>query len=181
MLNPFRCVALTALFISPIAAQAQSVDWHVGIGVTSELDGRGPFDFDADAEDGRTVVVGARFDNGFGVEAAYVDLGQILSPGIADAGFVLDGELWSVGATWGRRIERLEPYAKLGWFSREDDGISISIIGPAPLTVSDDGFMAEAGLRWYVTDPFALRLACAHYDFERDSDGSAQLLAEWHF
>ena len=41
--------------------------------------------------------------------------------------------------------------------------------------------MAEAGLRWHVTEPFALRLGYTHYDFEREADGAAQLLAEWHF
>lgn len=174
-------VVFGLLALLPLAAAAQSPEWHLGLGAAGDLDGRGPYDFDANAENGRTLVVGARWDGGFGVEAAYTDLGQILSPGILDAGFVLEGELWSVGATYGWRFDRLEPYVKLGWFTRDDDGISISIAGSAPLTVSDDGLMAEAGLRWRVTEPFALRVGCTHYDFERRSDGSAQFLAEWHF
>jgi hypothetical protein len=180
-MHAFSRAVLCALFSLPLAAAAQSPEWHVGLGAAGDLDGRGPFDFDANAENGRTFLVGARWEHGFGVEAGYLDLGQILSPGIADAGFVLEGELWSVGVTWGWRFDRFEPYAKLGWFSREDDGIALSIAGPAPLTVSDDGVMAEAGLRWRVTEPFALRVGYTHYDFERRSDGSALLLAEWHF
>jgi hypothetical protein len=181
MRHAFRLAAVAAILAFPAVVPAQSLDWHVGLGVSGELDGRGPPGFDADADNGRHVVAGVRFENGFGVEAGYADLGELVSPGIADAGFALDGELWTVGATFGWRIERFEPYAKLGWFSREDDGVAISIVGPSPLTLSDDGVMAEVGLRWHVTEPFALRLGYAHYDFETDADGSALLLAEWHF
>jgi hypothetical protein len=179
-----HCVVPTliaAALALPLVAEAQSIEWHVGAGASGQLDGRGPYDFDANAENGRNLVAGARWDSGLGVEATYVDLGDLVSPGVVDAGFALEGELWSVGATWGWRFARLEPYVKLGWFTREDDGISISIAGSAPLRVSDDGLMAEAGLRWRVTDPFALRVGYARYDFESEADGSAQLLAEWHF
>lgn len=170
-----------ALVLATPAAQAQALSWHVGVGVAGALDDRGPYNVEADADNGATLLVGAGFGNGFGVEAAYVDLGRVIEPGIADAGFDLDGELWSVGATWTYTLDRVEPYAKLGWFSREEDGTSITIIGPRPLRIEDDGWMGEVGARWRVTEPFALRLGYVHYDFESGADGSAQLAAEWHF
>jgi opacity protein-like surface antigen len=183
MIATCRHLALAAALVLPLATHAQSTDWHIGVGAVGAMDDRAPYDFnvDSDADNGATFVAGIRFDNGFGVEAGYVDLGNVVAIGIADAGFDLDGELWSVGATWGWRFDQLEPYVKLGWFTREEDGITIGIAGPTPVSFSDDGVMAEAGLRWHVTEPFALRLGYTHYDFEREADGAAQLLAEWHF
>jgi hypothetical protein len=162
-------------------AFAQDPTWHIGIGVATEYDQRGPYDFSADAEDARSIFGGIGFDNGFGAELAYVDLGHLLAPGVVDAGFSLDGTLWSLAATYMIRMESLAPYAKLGWFSRDEDGISIGIAGPRPLSIDDDGLMAEVGLRWHLTDPLALRLGYVWYDFDTGSEGSAQLAAEWRF
>lgn len=172
-----------AAMLAANAAMAQELDWHVGLGLASELDGRGPFDFggSADAKNAGALFAGARWGSGFGVEAAYVDLGRLRHSAVADAGYDADGELWSVGATYSIRLDAIEPYAKLGWFSREEDGIAISIAGPRPLQLDDDGLTGEVGLRWRVTEPFALRLGYVWYDFEPDSDASAQLGAEWHF
>lgn len=175
-------LSLPLFLLTSLPVAAQSLDWHVGLGVAAELDGRAPgFDPQIDAEEAATLFVGATFENGFGFEAAYVDLGNITASGIADGGFDLDGELWSVGATYRIQLDQLEPYAKLGWFSREEDGVAITIAGPVPLSLDDDGLMGEVGLRWRITQPFALRLGYAWYDFEPDSDGSAQFAAEWHF
>lgn len=176
-----RTAALAVALLLPFVANAQSPEWHVGLGATSEMTERAPYPFEADAEVGRSFVAGVRFENGFGVESAYVDLGEIVATAVADAGFELEGELWSVGATWGWRLDRIEPYVKLGWFSRDEDGVTISIVGPTPVAISDDGVMAEVGVRWHVADPFALRVGYTHYDFEQDADGAALLLAEWHF
>jgi hypothetical protein len=173
-------LALAAAGGAPQAA-AQALDWHVGVGATGELAERGPHDFDADGENGYTLLAGARWDTGFGVEAAYVDLGRLTASAILDAGFDIEGELWSVGATYGVRLDRFEPYAKLGWFSREEDGILIGIAGPTPIDLSDDGLMAEVGARVHLGESFALRAGYAHYDFERGGEGSVQLLAEFHF
>lgn len=175
-------LALAAL-VATRAAGAQELDWYAGLGVASELDGRGPFDFGggAEAEHAGTLFAGARFAHGFGVEAAYVDLGRLRHSAVADAGYDVDGELWSVGAIYALSLEALEPYVKLGWFSREEDGVAISIAGPAPLRLDDDGVMAEVGLRWRASEAFALRLGYAWYDFEPESDGSAQAGLEWHF
>ena len=179
-----RTTALVLLALWPLAtpAAAQSWRWHAGLGLAGDLDGRGPpGGFPVDAEHAATLFAGATHASGFGVEAAYLDLGRLVASNIADAGYDVDGELWSVGATYAIALDAFEPYAKLGWFSREEDGVGYSIAGPFPLRLDDDGWMGEAGLRWRATDAFALRLGYAHYDFAPDADGSAQLAAEWRF
>jgi hypothetical protein len=176
--------ALACLALLPLAAPlaAQSLHWHAGVGLAGELDGRGPpAGRPLEAENAGTLLVGATHGSGFGVEAAYVDLGELVASNIADAGYEVDGELWSVGATYAIPLDAFEPYAKLGWFSRDEDGTQLTIAGPRPLRLDDDGVMGEVGLRWRASDAFALRLGYAHYDFEPDADGSAQLMAEWHF
>lgn len=170
------------LVFAPDRAAAQDFSWHAGLGLGAELDDRGPFPHgDIDAEHTRTVFVGATHRSGFGAELAWVDLGSLTASNIADGGFAVDGELWSLGLTFAIAMEAFEPYAKLGVFSRNEDGFANTIAGPRPLLLDDDGAMGEVGLRWRVTEPVALRLGYAWYDFEPDADGGAQLAAEWRF
>lgn len=176
-----RSLAFLLAALSPLPAVA--TDWHVGVGGVAELDGRTPRlgAERVDAKNGYTAFGGLRFDNGFGVEAAWVDLGRARSRGIADAGYAVDGDLWSVGLTWAPDTGALQPYAKLGWFSRSEDGIADTLAGPRRVDFDDDGLMAELGGRWFVTRSFALRAGYSWYDFDGGSDGSAKLAAEWHF
>jgi hypothetical protein len=176
----FALLALAAS-IGATSLHGEPLSWHVGIAMGTAMDKRGPYDFDADADNSRSVFAGATHASGFGVEATYADLGRLHAPGIADGGFDLDGELWSLGATWSLSTGVIDPYAKLGWFWREDDGIALGIAGPTPMRIHDDGVTAEVGGRWRAGDAFALRLGYAWYDFDTDSDGSALLAAEWHF
>jgi hypothetical protein len=172
---------LTLLALVPVSAQA--VDWHVGAAVTDDYDGRTP-DFggpSVDTEKGRSVFGGLRFDNGFGIEGAWLDLGDASQSAVADAGYRVDGKLWSVGLTFAPDTGALQPYAKLGWFDRSEDGTFIGIAGPVPVSYDDDGLMAEVGGRWFLTESFALRTGYSWYDFEPDSDGSVLFGAEWHF
>lgn len=173
------CLSLLAL--SPLSAQA--VDWHVGAAVHDDLDGRTP-DFGnsrINTENGRSLFGGLRFENGLGVEAAWLDLGDASQSAVADAGYRVDGRLFSVGLTYAPDTGALQPYAKLGWFDRSEDGTFIGIAGPRPVSYDDDGLMAEVGGRWFVTRSFALRAGYSWYDFAPRSDGSAMLAAEWHF
>lgn len=182
MRTMIRVGVAVAMSLMGAAASAQEVDWYAGVGVGAELSDRGPsYGVDPDADTLKTLLVGARFAQGFGVEASYVDLGRLFQAGIADGGFDVDGELWSVGATYTVSFDAFEPYAKLGWFSREEDGVSNSIAGPVPISFDDDGVMGEVGARWRINEPVALRLGYVWYDFEPESDGSVQVAAEWHF
>lgn len=172
------CLLLLAL----AAPAAQAADWHIGVAAADDYDGRTP-DFGAriETETARSLFGGLRFENGFGVEAAWVDLGEASQDAVADAGYRVDGTLWSVGLTWAPDTGDLQPYAKLGWFDRDEDGTFVGIAGPTPVSYDDDGMMAEAGGRWFLTQSFALRAGYSWYDFEPESDGSVLLGAEWHF
>jgi hypothetical protein len=176
-----RSLAVLLLALSPLPALA--ADWYVGAGALAELDNRTP-SFGGqrvDAESAASVFGGLRFDNGFGLEASWVDLGRARVSAIADAGYDVDGDLVALGLTWAPDTGDLQPYAKLGWFSRSEDGTALTIAGPRPIDFDDDGLMAELGGRWFVTPSFALRGGYSWYDFDVESDGSAMLAAEWHF
>ncbi|MCK7594079.1 outer membrane beta-barrel protein [Pseudomarimonas salicorniae] len=172
------CLSLLAL----IPMSAEAVDWHVGAAATDDYDQRTP-DFGArvDTKNGRSLFGGVRFDSGFGIEASWLDLGQARSTAVADAGYRVDGKLWSLGVTYAPDTGPLQPYAKLGWFDRDEDGTFIGIAGPVPVSYDDDGLAAEVGGRWFVTRSFALRLGYSWFDFDPDSDGSVLFGAEWHF
>lgn len=174
---------LCALALTPFTASA--MDWHVGVGAAGELDERGPdFGEGVDADTAGVFVFGATHENGFGVEASYVDLGEAEAAPIADAGYSIDGDLWTIGATYAFQTGPVQPFVKLGWFSRDEDGVALGIAGPVSVNVDDDGLTAEGGVRWRITDMFALRGSYAWYDFEdfgADADGSFQVLAEFHF
>ena len=174
------CLPLLALL--PLSAQA--VDWHLGAAVADDFDGRTP-DFGGPSgvstETARSLFGGLRFANGLGIEAAWLDLGEASHSAVADAGYRVDGKLWSIGLTWAPDTGDLQPYAKLGWFDRDEDGTFIGIAGPMPVSYDDDGMMAEVGGRWFLTQSFALRAGYSWYDFEPESDGSVLLGAEWHF
>jgi len=173
--------AATLLALIPFSASA--VDWHLGIGAVAELDGRTPSigGIKPDTQTAYTVVAGVELGQGFGIEVAGVDLGKARLSNIADAGYRVSGDLWSLGVTWSPDTGPVRPYAKLGWFTRDEKGSALTIAGPRRVDFSDDGLMAEVGGRWFVTDSFALRAGYAWYDFDRRSDGSVQVLAEVHF
>ncbi len=176
-----RSLLFAALAASPLSASA--LDWHAGIGIAGELDGRinrlsGER---VDGDEGKLFVVGATHASGFGIEAGYADLGRLRASGIADGGFDVDGELWTVGATYTVGDGPFRPYAKLGWFDREDSGTATTIAGPVAFRVDDDGLHAEVGARWRLGERFAVRGGYAWYDFDNGSEGSVQLLAELHF
>lgn len=182
-----HALSLAALAIPLVfaanAVAAHDFSWHVGLGLAAELDERvfSTPGARVEAEEAVTAFVAATHGNGFGAELAYVDLGTVSEAGIADAGYELDGELWSLGLTYAVQMDAFEPYAKLGWYSREEDGVALTIAGPRPFDLDDDGLMGEVGLRWRVTEPVALRLGYVWYDFQPDSDASAQFAAEWRF
>lgn len=184
MRHALALAALAIPFIFPATAvAADDFSWHAGFGLAAELDQRVLSTPDArvEAEEAVTVFLGATHASGFGAELAYVDLGSVSEAGIADGGYELDGELWSLGLTYTVQMDAFEPYAKLGGYWREEDGVALTIAGPRPFALHDDGLMGEVGLRWRVSEPVALRLGYVWYDFEPDSDASAQYGAEWRF
>jgi opacity protein-like surface antigen len=175
--------SLIALLGLAVLSPAQAVDWHVGVGALDALEDRSLFEprDGAKGESGVTAVAGLQFGRGFGIEAAWADLGELERSNLADAGYLTEGDLWSLGLTWTTQRGALRPYAKAGLFQREEEGSALTIAGPRRVSDDDSGWMAEAGARWHISDLFALRAGYAHYDFDRGGDGSVQVVAELHF
>ena len=174
-------LTLSALLIGLSAGTAKA-EFYVGIGAADELSDRAPsFGGRADADTVRNIFAGYNFTDTVGVEATYSDLGDLHLSGIADAGFDTDGDLWSVAVTYSPDTGAVRPYAKLGWFSRDENGQAITIAGPQRINFDDDGMTAEIGGRWFVNDSFALRLGYSWFDFDGGSDGSVGAGVEWHF
>ncbi len=178
-----RSALIGTLLMMSVATSASAADWYVGVGVAGELDDRTPAvgGFGADTETARSLLGGVMLGNGFAFEASHVDLGDATVAPVADAGYAVDGRLWTAGLAWSPDTGRLRPFAKLGWFSRNEDGQALTIAGPTPVDFDDDGLTAEVGGRWFVTDAFALRAGYRWYDFDPKADGSVQVAAEFHF
>jgi hypothetical protein len=170
-----------SIFLIAGAAAAQDARWHAGASVAQEYDRRASTFGSGDAEYAQGLLAGVRLDGGWGLELDYVDLGKLDFGGALSGGFHSEGELWSLAATYGRRFDNIEPYARLGWFSAESDVRSTGLPSVPTRRESEDGIAAEIGLRWFVTDPLAVRLGWVWYDFEVRDQGRAQLAVEWHF
>lgn len=175
--------ALLAMALSVISLPAAALDWHVGVGVGTKLDGRTGDIPGADkhSDTPKLLLGGVTFKNDFGVEASWVDLGDISTTGLADVGYDVGGDLWTLAATWSPDTGALRPFAKLGWFNRNEDGTSLTVGSPMPASYHDSGVTAELGGRWFINDTFALRGGYAWYDFDHHSDGNVQAALELRF
>ncbi|GEM_PF-6292891 len=183
MRHPLPRLIFASLVLAAAPVGAQSLDWYVGLGAAGKLDQRG-LDGSPGKPDGETACtayLGVSHASGFGAELAYVDLGRLRVDNLVDAGYRVDGELWSLGATYRIDLGDVEPFAKLGWFRRQDDGHASTLVGVHRFKVEDDGLAAELGVRWRATEALALRAGYAWYDFDGGRDGSVQVAAEWHF
>ena len=170
-----------SIALSTGIARPQDVQWYAGASIAQEYDQRASSFDSADAENAQGLLAGVRWGRGWGLELAYVDLGELDFGGALSGGFHSEGDLWSLGATFARRFGNIEPYARLGWFSGESETRSTGLPSFPTRRNSEDGVAAEAGLRWFVTDPLAVRLGWAWYDFDLRAQGRAQLAVEWHF
>ena len=112
----------------------------------------------------------------FGVEFGYSDLGTSVRTGVPDAGFRLDGALYTLGVTASVPVQgQLSLFGGLGAFNLREDGTSNTIIGPRQLDNNDSGFYLEAGGRYAFNEQFGARLSYQWFDFERGNDGTPWL------
>jgi opacity protein-like surface antigen len=128
------------------------------------------------------IFGGLRFEEHFAIEASYTNLGTSKSFAIADAGFDLDGKLFTLSGQYHFPVnETASIYAGLGAFNLNEDGSSQSIIGPRPLKHNDSGLFGEIGARFVITDPLSIRISYQRYDFEGGGDGSLNAGLAWEF
>lgn len=158
--------------------------WYFGLRVGDDLDKRLPAGPGAlDTENVFGGYGGYHFNDWFGVEVSVSDLGRSERSGVLDAGFSLEGNLYTAGGTVRTALgdDRFSVFGGLGGFRVEEDGRAITIAGSPRLDNSESGFYVEAGGTWQATELVGLRLSYQWFDFDRDSDGTPWLGAQVAF
>lgn len=158
-----------------LSQSAQAVEGYVGVGITQVPGGR-------DFRLGNGLVVSgetqsfSRFFGGiwinesFAIEGAHHDFGRRTLPAIADFGYDLESEGWSLGVVYEYGDAAWAPYTKIGYFTADIDGEFTTIAGSQQVSRSDNGLMLEGGVRWTPTDTFSLRGGYEWFDFEGGGD-----------
>jgi opacity protein-like surface antigen len=122
------------------------------------------------------------WDDHFGVEFGYSDLGTSNRSGAADAGFRLSGALYTLGLLGRASLQdQFSIFGGLGAFNLREDGTSITLIGPRNLDNNDSGFYAEFGGQYAFNDKIGARLSYQWFNFENGSDGTPWLGLEVRF
>lgn len=176
-------IACLVLLSSAATTDAAAANFYGGAAVGTELDGRyGDLPGELDTESTAKGFVGWQFADDWSVEAAWHDLGDATVAPIADFGFDTSTDGWSVGLRYVAPVDfAVKPFAKVGYFSFNEEGETISIAGPRPYDEDDSGLMVEVGGLWMVNDTFGVRAGYEWFDFEGDADGAFNLGAEIRF
>jgi hypothetical protein len=175
--------ACLALLTTAFAADASATAFYGGAAVGQELDGRyGELPSALDADRTAKAFVGWRFADDWSLEAAWHDLGDASVVPIADFGFDTSTDGWSLGLRYVAPVDfAVQPFAQVGYFSFNEDGTSLSLIGPRPIDRDDSGLMVEVGGLWMLNHTFGVRAGYAWFDFDGDADAALNLGAEIHF
>lgn len=176
------------LFAMALAASlpAHAIEGYVGAGITqapSEDEYR-PIvgvSLKEDNDPFARVFGGIWINENFAVEAAYHDFGRSKFEAIADFGYDLESEGWSLGVVYEYGDAAWAPYTKIGYFTADIDGETTSIAGSQRVSRSDNGLMLEGGVRWTPNDAFSLRGGYEWFDFEGGSDGGLTIAAQFSF
>lgn len=178
-----KCVLLAVAALSLSTLSFAESSFGLGLRGGTEMDGRlpdGPGALDSDNALGG--YVNYFWHQNLGIELGYANLGSSSRSGILDAGFELDGDLYTVGLVGSFSIsEQWHLLGGVGGFNLREDGVSISIAGIRPLDNDDSGFYLEAGTRFDFNESFAARLSYQWFDFDQQSDGTPWLGAEVRF
>ncbi|HWT15665.1 MAG TPA: outer membrane beta-barrel protein [Patescibacteria group bacterium] len=174
--------------IAALAASlpAHAVDAYLGAGVTqapAEDEFRvGPgASFEEDNDPFARFFGGVWINENFAVEAAYHDFGRSQLRGLADVGYDLEADGWSLGVVYEYGDAVWAPYTKIGYFSADIEGEITTIAGPQRINDSDDGLMLEGGVRWTPNDRFSLRGGYEWFDFNDGGDGGLTIAAQISF
>lgn len=171
-------LALALAFSAPVYA----ADYYLGVGISQAPDGdqRG-FSDDVDTDPFGKVYGGVYVGQNFSIEGAYHDFGNASLNDVADFGFDLDADAWSVGVRYEYGDAAWAPYSKVGYFSSKTEGELITIAGTTQISDSDNGLMLEGGVRWTPNDTFSLRGGYEWFDFEGGSAEGLTIAAEFSF
>lgn len=176
VLLAFAAIALSS------ATYADS-GFGLGLRAGTELEGRlpkGPGALDSDNALGG--YVNYFWHDNFGLELGYTNLGDSSRSGILDAGFNLDGDLYSFGLIGSFPVtDQWRLLGGVGGFELREDGSSITIAGVRPLDNDDSGFYLEAGTRYDFNQNIGARFSYQWFDFDQSSDGTPWLGAEVRF
>lgn len=167
---------LVAILSLPSISFAQS-GFGFGVRVGDTMDARLPDGPDAIESRRAFGGYGNYFWNEtFGVEFGYSDLGTSQRSGAADAGFRLKGALYTLGLTASAPLQdRFSVFGGLGAFNLREDGTSITIGGLHSLDNNDSGFYAELGGHVNFNEQIGARLSYQWFNFENGSDGTPWL------
>lgn len=164
------CCSLLALL--PLKAFADS-PFYLGLEVGSAMEDR--FDElggDIDSDNLWGGYGGYRLTDSLAVELHVNELGESSRSAILDAGFELDGTVYSLALVGAFPVhDRVDILAGVGAFRLDEDGQTFTLLGVRNVDSSDSGLMAEGGVRWHLDQTWALRASWRWYDFER-ADGS---------
>lgn len=163
----------------PAFAQGGYIGAGVGLTTMDICDDLGGLGFtNCDDEDtGIKIFGGYKFNPNFGVEASWVDLGEVsvAGPG-GSASVAVDGfGLAAVGMI--PLNERFGVFGKVGLYMWDVSG------GGLATGISDDGsdIMFGAGVNWNLTDRFGLRAEWERFDIDGDDVDFLSIGAQLNF
>lgn len=176
-------LCFTSLTLLASAGAMAEDELYFGLRAGSEMDSR--FDFGGDPVDVDTpysAYGGWNFTEHWGIELGYTDVGDSFGNAILDAGFELDGSLFTAGVSYRHAInERFDVFAAVGAFALKEDGNLIGIAGPIAFDNDDTGAYAEVGGRFHFNEEVALRASYQRFNFDGGSDGTPWLGVEVGF
>jgi hypothetical protein len=175
---------LICLALAPIgAAHADDTRFYGGVALGTELDGRyGDLPADLDADHVAKFYFGWRFAEDFSVDATWHELGDARVEPITDFGFDTGTDGWSIGLRYVAPVDfAVQPFARVGYFSFDENGETIGIAGPRDFEADDQGLTVEVGALFPINDRFVLRAGYEWFDFDGDADGSFNAGGEIRF
>ena len=174
-------LAISILGLSSVSCAQSS--FGLGLRVGTEMEVRlpdGPGKLDSDKALGG--YVNYFWHEKLGLELGYTNLGSSSRSGILDAGFELDGNLYTFGLVGSVPIaDQWRLLGGVGGFNLREDGTSITIAGARPFDNDDSGFYLDAGARFDFNPNIAARLSYQWFDFDQGGDGTPWLGAEVRF
>ncbi len=168
-------LALGLLSLSSISFAQEGFGFGLRVGDT--MNARLPNDAGAlDSKRAFGAYGNYSWNDTFGVEFSYSDLGASRRSGVADAGFQLNGALYTLGVTASAPLQgQISVFGGLGAFNLREDGTSNTIVGPRQLDNNDSGFYVEAGAHYAFNERFGARLSYQWFNFEHGNDGTPWL------
>lgn len=177
-------LAVAVLLGCNMALAASKLPWYFGLRFGDDMDKRLPTSGGGalDSERPLGATFGYNFREHFAVEGSISDLGRSELTGIADGGFALEGNVFTVGIVAQTDVaDRFSVFGGIGGFRLQEDGTANTIAGSRRFDIDQSGFYVEGGARFKLNDIVHIRGSYQWFDFDQDSDGTPWLGAEVSF